>query len=519
MRLGIDFGTTRTVVSGALGGRYPVMCFDVGGVFRDHLPGAAAVTGDGALVFGWEARALLAERPTEAVRSIKRAITGLAPDEIVPGLERTGVTALELVTGYLAALRRAIVEQGNLDIHPGEPLEVTIAVPANASSQQRYLTLEAFTRAGFEVQALLNEPTAAAIEFAHRNAAGLGPRSPKRYVVVYDLGGGTFDTAAVSLEGRRFTLLASEGLQRLGGDDFDAVILELALAKAGVSDLSLASVERAALLDLCREAKETLKPTSRRLLIDPTAVGAAAILGRDPIVLDVAEIYAQSQPLVDHTLELVDTLFAHLVERGIDPESSRELGGLYLVGGSTAFPAVARALRARHGRKIQLAPEPHASTAVGLAVAGDPAAHVFVREAPTRHLGVWREAAEGRDKVFDLILSKDTAAPPEGGAMVVERSYHPRHTVGHLRFLECAALDPDQQPAGDVTPLDRVVFPYDPALAEAKDLSQREVEANAALEAEEIREVYTYAADGTVTIAIENRTHGYRRSFVLGAAR
>jgi hypothetical protein len=131
---------------------------------------------------------------------------------------------------------------------------------------------------------------------------------------------------------------------------------------------------------------------------------------------------------------------------------------------------------------------------------------------------VWREAAAGRDKVFDLILSKDTAAPPEGGAMVVERSYHPRHSVGHLRFLECASLDPDRQPAGDVTPLDRVVFPYDPALADRADLADREVESNAALEVEEIRETYTYQSDGTVTFAIENRTRGYQRSFVLGAA-
>ena len=68
---------------------------------------------------------------------------------------------------------------------------------------------------------MVNEPTAAAIEFAHRNLGTIGKRSPKRYVVVYDLGGGTFDTSAVSLEHRRFELIASEGIGELGGDDFD----------------------------------------------------------------------------------------------------------------------------------------------------------------------------------------------------------------------------------------------------------------------------------------------------------
>ncbi len=518
MRLGIDFGTTRTVVSASMKGRYPVVCFDVGGVFRDYVPGIAAIRDDGSLVFGWEARAELGEHPHHAIRSIKRAITELAPDDVVPGLEQARVTAVELVARYLAHVRSLIVEQGNVEVGEDEVLEAVIAVPANASSQQRYLTMEAFTRAGFVVQALLNEPTAAAIEFAQRNTQAIGARSPKRYVVVYDLGGGTFDTAAVSLEGRRFTLLASEGIHRLGGDDFDEIIYDLVLGKASASEDDLAPSQRVALLEACREAKETLKPTSRRLLVDPRSAAHPELLGEEPIVLDVNEIYVRAQPLVDETLALIDKLFASLASRGIDPESTRELGGLYLVGGSTAFPAVARALRALHGRKIQLAPEPHASTAVGLAVAGDPAAGIFVREAPTRYLGVWREAAAGRDKVFDLILSKDSEAPVEG-PVVVERSYHPRHSIGHLRFLECASLDSCHQPAGDVTPLARVVFPYDPALVDRADLADRDVEANASLEAEEIRETYTYESDGTVTFAIENRTHGYRKSFVLGSTR
>src|SRR5690606_18708167 len=119
----------------------------------------------------------------------------------------------------------------------------------------------------------------------------------------------------------------------------------------------------------------------------------------------------------ERTLEETDRLFERLRERGIDPagrsesaplhlrpDDTRALGGLYLVGGAAAFPAVARKLRARFGKKLQVAPQPFAATAVGLAIAADPAAAVMVRESATRHFGVWREAEGGADKIFDPLI-------------------------------------------------------------------------------------------------------------------
>src|SRR4051812_16616599 len=280
MRLGIDFGTTRTVVAAVDDGRHPIAAFNDGGEFRDYMPGIAALRG-GELIVGWEAaRALSDGRAVRhAIRSIKRAATELLPDDAVPGLP--GVTALELVTAFLVELRRAIVERSNLDVEVDGPLEAMIAVPASAASRQRWLTLEAFRRAGFAPIGLVNEPTAAAIEFAHRHL-DLGRRSPKRYVVVYDLGGGTFDASAGSLEGRRFDLIASEGLARLGGDDFDELIV-----RAAGAEPTAAALERA------REAKETLKATTRKLVVE---------LGGEPVTLDTAELYARAAPLIDRTI-------------------------------------------------------------------------------------------------------------------------------------------------------------------------------------------------------------------------
>ncbi len=506
MRLGIDFGTTRTVVAAVLDGRHPVAAFDQDGEFREHVPGIAAVVG-GRLVVGWDAaHALLDGRASHAIRSIKRVIAALAPDQEVPGLP--GISALDLATVFLRELRRMLVDHSNLDLDPNERFEVMVAVPASAPSRQRWLTLEAFRRSGFEPIGLVNEPTAAAVDFVHRHIGDLtaGKRkSPKRYVVVYDLGGGTFDTSAVSLEGRRFDLIATEGLATLGGDDFDALILEA----AGVPATPHA-------LERAREAKESLRPASKKLLLDVSPPGSTQ---DQSIALETAKLYAKAQPLIDRTIAQCDLLFQRLRERGIDPDDPRELGGVYLVGGGAAFPAVGRALRARFARKLQLAPQPFAATAVGLAIAADPDAHVIVHEAITRHFGVWREADNGIDKVFDTLLGKDASSPTDAAPLTIRRSYRPTHAVGHLRFLECGALDSDGQPVQDLVPCTDVYFPYDPALADEAELAKVPNDRRPELMANEIAETYTYASDGTISVKIENLSRGYAREFTLGALR
>jgi len=178
MKLGIDFGTTRTVVAAVEDGRHPIASFDEGGEYRAYIPGIAALRGR-ELLLGWEAaRALNEGTADHAIRSIKREIqTRMPDDEILPG-----ITALELVTRFLENVRLALLSHSTLD--PGLPLDVMISAPANAASRQRWLTLEAFRAAGFRPIGLLNEPTAAAVEFAHHHLRELGKKSPKRYVVV-----------------------------------------------------------------------------------------------------------------------------------------------------------------------------------------------------------------------------------------------------------------------------------------------------------------------------------------------
>ena len=501
MRFGIDFGTTRTVIAAVDHGRFPVAVFDTPRGYLDYLPGLAIAHQD-RVDFGWDS--LPESQGALTLRSIKRVAGRLAPDDPVPGWNGRDA-ALDLVTNYLRFVRRMLLNSSNLVIDPDEPLEAMVAVPANAGTGHRYLTVEAFSRAGFTVIGLMNEPTAAAVEFAFTNLAET-TRSPKRYVVVYDLGGGTFDTSAVSLTGRRFEMLKSEGIASLGGDDFDSIILDAALERSGRSKDDISPSMLVRLLEMCREAKEGLTPNSRRLLIDLARVTPQMAT----TVLDVSEIYARCQPLVQRTVALLDRVFSNLAGYGIDVNNPRELGAVYLVGGSVHFPLVARTLRRLYHRKIQIASQPQATTAVGLAIAADPEARIFVRESSTRHIGVWREADDGRSKVFDPIVTKDTL-PTDGQPIIVERRYRPVHSVGHLRFVECSDLDVDGRPCGDLVPWLDLYFPYSPNLAGRTDLSRMPTERSEALKTEEIVETYAYNLDGTLTIDIENRSRGYHR--------
>ncbi len=523
MRLGIDLGTTRTVVVAAQDGRYPIASFDAGGAFHEWIPGACVEVG-GTRLFGWEAAARAHDAPA-VVRSVKRAVSGLAPDEIIEALP-SRPTALTLLCEYVAHVVASVRTRSTLELGEGEALSAMVAVPANATSRQRWLTLEAFRRAGVEVLGLVNEPTAAGIEYAHRHLGLDNKRSPKRYLVVYDLGGGTFDTSAISLRGQRFELLATEGLARLGGDDLDEAILEVALAKAGLDKAALAPAVLVRCLDAARAAKESLGPHSRHALIDL----AMAMPTEEPVVVPAADVVAACEPLIARTLELIDRLMAALPAHGIDPEDPRQLGAVYVVGGGASFVGVLKSLRASLGRKVQLAPVPYAATAIGLAVAADPRAEVYVQEAVTRHFGVWREAQAGREKIFDPIFGKGTlardqgardqgagdgGAGDEGAELVVKRRYRPRHTVGHLRFLECSALEGDGGPSGDLTPWREVRFPYDPSLRDRQDLESA-THKDASIAGEEIEETYRYDPSGSITVRIENLTHGYGRSYELG---
>jgi molecular chaperone DnaK len=169
MRVGIDFGTTHTVVAVVDRGNYPVVSFDG----MDAWPSLIAANAGGQLRFGSDAAAVRRERGWSVLRSIKRLLNEAGPQTEV-NLAGSDYRLADLLAGFLAQLKSDLAHRSNASVGPGETIEAAISVPANASSAQRLLTLDAFVAAGFHVVALLNEPSAQASNMP----IGTAPPSP-----------------------------------------------------------------------------------------------------------------------------------------------------------------------------------------------------------------------------------------------------------------------------------------------------------------------------------------------------
>jgi molecular chaperone DnaK (HSP70) len=505
MLLGIDYGTTRTVVATVDRGNYPLVSFQTAsGDPCDWYPSTIAAH-DSELAFGFEAAARQGDPAWTLWRSFKRELSTPGPDERV-SIGACEIGALELLTKLLAQLRSDLLGRSNLRARARQKLEAMISVPANANSNQRFITIEAFRRAGFEVRGLLNEPSAAGIEYAHY-AQGGNLSSRRENLIVYDLGGGTFDTSVISIAAREHEVISSEGIARLGGDDFDRLLLALALETAGIADAPESA--RTLLLEECREKKEGLSPNTRRLAIELER----GLPGAGEVIVSTADFYEQCRPLVERTIESVEHL---MKQAGI---GLSEAAAIYLVGGSSDLPIVARTLRERYGRLVRRSPYPHAAVAIGLAIAADSEAGYKLRERFTRNFGVWRETDDGRRISFDVLFGKDTALPARGEPPLIRtRRYHPAHNIGHFRYLECGNLDAANEPRGELTPWNEILFPFDPALRESDELEEQSVRRSFHSH-HQIEEVYSCDANGIIEVAIQDLTNCFGRHFRLRGPR
>jgi molecular chaperone DnaK (HSP70) len=495
MRLGIDLGTTRTIVAMHDRGNFPVVAFTrADGDLVEHWPTVTADV-EGVLVHGLAAE--MAERDgAPSLRSWKRLLTDTRQDEVLR-IGSVETTPLALVTGFLDALRVDLLTRSNAAGLLTEPLEAVISVPANAHSTQRFVTLEGFKRAGFSVLSVINEPSAAGIEYAHRHAGTLNSR--REHVVVYDLGGGTFDAALVRVAGGQHDIVMTTGVAHLGGDDFDAQLLAMALERAGRAFPESVSA-RSDLLRECRAVKESIHPNTRKITLDLEGLGEDA--PASPVVIPVDEFYERTRPLVEATLEALDPI----VEALRAEEGAGDIAGIYMVGGASGLPVVPRVVRERFGRRVHRSPHPASATAMGCAIlaAGRVSdTELELRERLSRHFGVFREADRGQRAVFDPVFEKGTPMPVPGSApLVATRRYHAAHNIGHFRFVESAHVDESGDPTGDITPHADLLVPFDAALTPGS-LSSAPIERLPG-RGPLIEERYEVDAAGVIAVTITN---------------
>ena len=344
--VGIDLGTTNSEVAAYLDGGVRVL----GPNSSKMLPSCVGIAPSGELLVGESALNQQRIYPERTVRSIKRKM-GSNETVMVAGKGFSPPEISALILKELAEwARRELGQAVN---------RAVITVPAYFSDVQRNATREAGALAGLEVLRILNEPTAASLAYGFADGA-------RHTVMVYDLGGGTFDVSLVTIEGDVTEVLSSHGNNRLGGDDFDDLLVaRLESEFRQQHGVQLGEADRAARARLWWAA-ETAK---KQLSFEPYArVREEALVVRNgkPLHLDLElsreEYEAMILPLVESTL---DSVSRALRDAG---KKASELDAILLVGGSTRTPLVSRLLRERTGLDPRQDVHPDLSVALGAGV-------------------------------------------------------------------------------------------------------------------------------------------------------
>jgi len=520
-RLGIDFGTTNTVVVSSDRGRYPVVPHvtdtAIGHVVRDVFPSLLAFDHDtGDFLYGPDAERCTArpggDQRYSVIRSIKRLLRdyvggGRFGEDVYPGGFDTSV----VLTGFAAALRASMLRSGLYT--EDEPLEAAITWPANANGAQRYVTRACFRDAGFQIIGTLNEPTAAAIEYADR--AVLGNRTQARQlhatVVIFDFGGGTFDASLVRIEGTNFTVLDTAGIETLGGDDLDLVLARLFAEALGVELGALTALQRELLTRHACQQKESISSgTVRTLTLTPSDIG----LPGSPVTVQVSTYFDRLGPVVAPAIDTVWALATgHPAQAaGTDPES---VDAIYLVGGSSKLPLVRLLLAARFpNSRLVMTDKPFTATAMGAAIHS--AETLTLRDILSRHFGVIRLADYGRREYFAPIFPAGQRLPARGEPPVeLSVEYTPRHNIGHLRYLECASVDPHGAPVLGVRNWSDVLFPYDPSIPVERIVTMDDISERDDLAWEAVSETYSCDSDGVISVRLRRAADGKTRTYEI----
>jgi len=345
--IGIDLGTTNSEVAVVQNGRVTVIDASPG---KKILPSFVGLADDGAILVGEPAKNQYSLYPERTVKSIKRQMGS----EVKVTLGPHAYSPQEISAIILRRLKDIAEQQVGITLR-----KAVITVPAYFSDAQRQATREAGEIAGLEVVRMINEPTAAALSYE-------ASRQEHKRVLIYDLGGGTFDVSVVSIEDDVVEVLASHGNNQLGGDDFDAKIVAHIvehLKQQGVdvtqSRKAMARINRAAeAAKIALSDQPYVRIEEEYLLEQP---GAPVNLSME---LDRHDYEDMIAPYIDETLEAV-----HIALNGAGLTVS-DLDEVLLVGGATRTPLVTRRLEEDLGLTVRAEVDPELCVASGAAIQG-----------------------------------------------------------------------------------------------------------------------------------------------------
>lgn len=346
--IGIDLGTTNSCVAVMEGGEAVVIANAEG---ARTTPSVVAFTKTGERMVGQVAKRQAITNPDRTISSIKREMGSAYKVTI----DNKSYTPQEISAMILQKLK------ADAESYIGQPVtEAVITVPAYFTDAQRQATKDAGRIAGLDVKRIINEPTAAALAY------GLDKESDQK-IMVYDLGGGTFDVSVLEIGDGVIEVLATAGNNRLGGDDFDACITKYLVdefKKAEGIDLSGDKVAMQRLREAAEKAKIELSGVTTSNINLPYITADAT----GPKHLDVTLSRAKFNELTHHLVEkTVGPVKQALSDSGL---TASDISKVLMVGGSSRIPAVQEMVKQLTGKEGFKGINPDECVAIGAAIQG-----------------------------------------------------------------------------------------------------------------------------------------------------
>ncbi len=345
--IGIDLGTTNSCVAVYEGGEAKVIANAEG---ERTTPSVVAFK-DGNIIVGGAAKRQMVVNP-DTIRSVKR-LMGTNKKEKANGKEYTPEEVSAMILGDLKKTAESYL---------GEKVtKAVITVPAYFNDAQRQATKNAGKIAGLEVERIINEPTAAALAY------GLDKQDNAQTVLVYDLGGGTFDVSILELGDGVFEVKSTSGNNRLGGDDFDQRIVDYLveeIKKEHNLDLSSDKMAMQRLQDAAEKAKKDLSGMMTTQISLPfLAQGPDGVINFE-LALTRSKFEQLTEDLIDSTLEPVRKALSDAKLKASDIDK------VLLVGGSTRIPKVQEIIKKELGKEPSKGVNPDEVVAMGAAIQG-----------------------------------------------------------------------------------------------------------------------------------------------------
>ncbi len=386
--IGIDLGTTNSCVAVMEGGQ-PVVIANAEG--SRTTPSVVAFTKDGERLVGQVAKRQAVTNPDRTVISIKREMG----TSYKVGIDGKQYTPQDISAMILSKMKETA------ESYLGEKVtQAVITVPAYFNDSQRQATKDAGRIAGLEVLRIINEPTAASLAY------GLDKEENQK-ILVYDLGGGTFDVSILDIGDGVFEVLSTNGNTRLGGDDFDQKIIDYVadqFKKENGIDLKQDRIAAQRLKEAAEKAKIELSGTTTANINLPFITADATGPKHLDVTLTRAKFDELTGDLVDATIE---PMRKALKDAGLTVD---QINKVILVGGSTRIPAVQEAVKKVTGKEPFKGINPDECVAIGAAiqggVLGGEVKDVLLLDVTPLSLGL-----ETEGHIFTRLIDRNTTIP------------------------------------------------------------------------------------------------------------